>query len=249
MAAAILRNEANPQVQASLGDSRLTGKPAVSADGRRIAYFSNALSNSQGERTLFVRDMAGTQYRQATLSALNGTPVLSPDGEWLAYGSMGSIFKIRASGGEPVRLCKGLRVCEWSRSGEILILSVGGDSGIARVSAEGGEPKILIPSSAAVFVGCQTLPGGKWILCNTTSSSSVHALKGSGETRMLLDRCRDTLYVASGHLVFWRDNVAHVMAFDPASARTAGPEIVLPPPLGGATYLMVTTRALPSRWI
>ncbi len=62
--------------------------PFFHADGRRILYSSNALSDTGREFDLFLVDVdGGVPERVTTAPGFDGFPMFSPDGQWLVFAS------------------------------------------------------------------------------------------------------------------------------------------------------------------
>src|SRR5262245_5656166 len=82
--------------------------PAVSADGRRVAF----VLRQNGNLRLHVETSEGTESRDlASTLAVQGTPCWSPDGKWIVIGGNDpkgdGLFKIPVDGGEAVRIATG----------------------------------------------------------------------------------------------------------------------------------------------
>lgn len=86
--------------------SGLNYGPAVSPDGRRIAFASD---RGGGLFHIWVMDIDGKNPRQVTFGGGENFPHFSPDGKWLIYGDMAignksRVWKIPVDGGVPVAL-------------------------------------------------------------------------------------------------------------------------------------------------
>jgi len=128
---------------------------AISHDGRRIAYiYGNAGS------TLVIRSL--DQFGEIPLTNLGEqprSPFFSPDDKWLGYFSASSnsvgarLMKVAPTGGAPLEIAKvqgNLRGASWGRDNTIVFGSTAGESGLLRVSADGGDPEVLTqPDTAA----------------------------------------------------------------------------------------------------
>ncbi len=72
-----------------------------SPDGRRLAIYAG----SPGDKNIFVVDVAGETAAQLTNGGNNGSPVFSPDGQWIAFISLrnndqADIFIMRPDGSD-----------------------------------------------------------------------------------------------------------------------------------------------------
>ena len=115
----------------------LSSAPAVSPDGRHIAFTA---STASARSKLYVRPLSALDAR-----AIPGTdgaehPFWSPDGRFVAYFTPGKLMKVAIDGGGPVEICaaRAGRGGAWNQAGVIVFSSDMIDSGLSRVSAAGG---------------------------------------------------------------------------------------------------------------
>jgi hypothetical protein len=138
----------------------------ASPDGSRLAF--------QALNKVWVAGSDGLPHRVTpeTFTAPEWTPSWSPDGRWIAFTTWdlpdrGHVWKVAADGGEPVRLTSTAGEYlhpVWSPDGRELLIVRGvreasafiwGDNTgyeIARLPAEGGEPKVVTRASRPMFV-------------------------------------------------------------------------------------------------
>ncbi len=118
---------------------------AVSRDGNTVVFTAN---DSSGDH-LWVRTL--DQPNPRPLADTDGAyqPAISPDGEWVAFVVANHVIrKSRLSGGgvTTVTTTDDLTAAlAWTSNDEIIFERIGSDSGIERVSANGGAPQVLIP--------------------------------------------------------------------------------------------------------
>jgi eukaryotic-like serine/threonine-protein kinase len=190
---------------------------AYSADGARLVFAAN--------NQLFVRALD-----QVEAAPIRGTsespfePVVSPDGQWVAYFATGHLKKIAVGGGAPTTLCEAQAPWGMSWDGDRILFGEGPD-GIFEVSANGGPPKRIIGGKPAEFLHQpHLLPGGQAVLFTIGSASAVidrwssaaiavESLK-TGERKVLVRGGTDAQYVSTGHLLYGRDGVLFANAFD-----------------------------------
>ncbi len=138
---------------------------AISPDGTHIVY------RAGGQAQLVVR--AIDQLEAQPLAGTSGArlPFVSPDGRWIGFFTAAEVKKISITGGPPISLCRlvgGPRGASWGPDDSIIFASNDSTTGLQRVPAGGGEPKVLSTPDAAhgetdhlfPFV----LPGGRAVL-------------------------------------------------------------------------------------
>jgi serine/threonine-protein kinase len=147
----------------------------------------------------------------------------------------GAVKKIAVSGGAAVTICpvdKASRVqgMTWDAGGIVF----GWAKGIMRVSANGGQPEVLVSAKDGELVyGPQVLPGGEWVLFTVATAATtdawdkaqivVQSLKSS-ERKTLVSGGSDGRYLPTGHLVYALGGVLFAVPFDlPRLAVTGGP--------------------------
>jgi serine/threonine-protein kinase len=159
-----------------LPDDQQIGRPgmgvvAVSPDGSRIVYAAN--------RQLYLRSMGDVEARPIAGTDLDAaTPFFSPDGEWVGFYTFGTsqLRKIPIGGGTPQTLCTTdvIRGAHWD--GDTIVFgSVG--SGIMRVSANGGDPEVIVKvSGTEAAYEPQLLDEGRLLLFTLVSGTGRERL-------------------------------------------------------------------------
>jgi eukaryotic-like serine/threonine-protein kinase len=212
--------------------------PALSPDGRRLAFVVSVGETAQ----LWVRslDTLSAQPLAGTDGALY--PFWSPDGEALAFFSMGSLRRIPVIGGSITTLCDApvARGGSWSRDNVIVFASALG--GIHRVSANGGTPTALTQlrreQGEAQHLWPQFLPDGRHFVFVAGSPQQpvdsdanavfVGSLDGSTPHRLFYARDkgfrtwdRNVLY-AAGNLLYRPQADLLAQKFDPSTLTLVG---------------------------
>ena len=189
---------------------------------------------------LYLRSMSDLEARPIPGTQQTGsspfTPVFSPDGQSIAFFSQAdrAVKKIAVSGGAAVTICPvdETRVLgmTWGNAGIVF----GQNKGILRVSANGGQPEVLVSvKDGEVMYGPQVLPGGEWLLFTLATAATadgwdkaqivVQSLKSS-ERKTLVSGGSDGRYLPTGHLVYALGGVLFAVPFDlPRLAVTGGP--------------------------
>jgi serine/threonine-protein kinase len=159
----------------------LTSYPAITPDGRTIAYVAARGTEST---LLYLRDLNSFDARPVPGSAGALEPFFSPDGKWIAFFAQGQLQKAEVAGGAPIRLAEAAYPFggTWSEDQTIVFVASLG-SGLLRVPASGGAVETLTtPDGAAqgyAHVFPQALPGGRnllFTLWGKTRGSAVLSL-------------------------------------------------------------------------
>jgi Tol biopolymer transport system component len=206
---------------------------ALSPDGTRLVYVANSQLYLRSMSDLEARPIAGA----AQVWGAPFAPVFSPDGQSIAFFSQvdGALKKIAVSGGAADtiwRVDDAPRVLgmTWDAGGIVFGLA----KGIMRVSANGGQPEVLVSAKDGELVyGPQVLPGGEWVLFTVASAATtegwdkaqivVQSLKSS-ERKTLVSGGSDARYLPTGHLVYALGGVLFAVPFDLRRlAVTGGP--------------------------
>lgn len=207
------------------------GAMAVSPDGLSVAFIAR---DEDGRRHLWVRRLSSLAARR-----LNGTegadsPFWSPDGRSLAFFAGGKIQRVPLDGGATDTIWSGVtRVYGgyWSPTGDILFTPARA-VGIMRVPASGGTPEPLTETEPGHFghYSPWQLPDGESLLFTrrTGTGNSIMAARSGGEVRQLMEGDSNALYVAPGHILFWRDGGLRTQPFDPDALELYGkPHLVV----------------------
>jgi predicted Ser/Thr protein kinase len=220
------RTSAAPQVlkvsvalpeKVEFGDS----PPAVSPDGRRIAF----VAHSDGKDFLWVRDLDTLLPRM--LAGTDGAdhPFWSPDSRFVGFFADGKLKKIAADGGPAVTLCEaadGGRGGSWSKR-DIILFTPSPSSGVLRVPAAGGSPTVVKKPGRFPWF----LPDGRHFLYIVSGapqgSPELHFadLDSKAEQR-ILEADTNAVYAPPGYLLFMREGSLLAQPFDSSSGKTTG---------------------------
>jgi serine/threonine-protein kinase len=204
---------------------------AISDDGSVIVASTayGLLRRRLGSATF--EPIPGSESRQAGVSG----PAISPDGQWVAYWVAGQIWKVPISGGTAVAVARGTNPLgiDWDESGVVFT----SDNDVFRVSADGGEPEIIVnlePGSSPL--GPQMLPGGNDVLLTIAEGASPDRWErakivvvniASKEQTTLVDGGADARYAPTGHIIFARSGTLLAVPFDLDSKTVSGTPIGL----------------------
>jgi serine/threonine-protein kinase len=199
----------------------------ISRDGTRLAYVAN--------NRIYVRPISQLDARPVT-DAIATAPSpfsvsFSPDGESILFGALsesGPVLKrVPLNGGAASTLAtlegspsySGL-----SSSGDsILLAAAGGNGGILRVGAGGGQlERIVTLEQGEIMHGPQMLPDGKTVLFTVAKNTGVDrwdkaqivAQSLDGGPRRVLVEGSDGRYMKSGHLLYAVGGTVYAARFD-----------------------------------
>ena len=119
----------------------LESAPAVSPDGRRIAF---AASKTGEPPQLFVRNLGELDVRSIAGTQFAQHPFWSPDGTALAFFARGALMRVTLDGGVPVTIARSSgepKGGTWGRDGTILFAPAQIENGLWRVPSSGGTPE------------------------------------------------------------------------------------------------------------
>jgi eukaryotic-like serine/threonine-protein kinase len=220
---------AAPEATRYFSVGRDASPPAISADGRRLAFVATM---PDGKRQLWVRalDSLATQPLAGTEGAAH--PFWSPDGRYIGFFANGKLNRIEAAGGAVLTLCEAPTGFggSWSREG-VIIFAPTNTSPLLQVPSTGGAPSPVteLASGAVSNYWPCFLPDGRHFLflsrILTTGASEQDTINvgslDSKETRPLFQGSSSIAY-AQGHVLFHRAGLLLAQPFDVARLKTVG---------------------------
>jgi eukaryotic-like serine/threonine-protein kinase len=143
-------------------DVGLSGDPALSPDGRMLAYTSDRSGDDHLD--IWVQQVAGGEPLRLTRDAGDDSqPAFSPDGTTIAYRSErdgGALYSVPTLGGQPRFLARQGRFPRYSPDGKLIAFWIGnptgsvGTPGASRlfvIPSGGGEPRQVATQFQAAF--------------------------------------------------------------------------------------------------
>jgi len=211
--------------------------PALSPDGALLAFVAGA--NSQ----IHLRQLNEFEAKPLPGTENSGVSFFSPDGRWLAFVARQErkLKKVPVIGGTALTLCDLDQYAlggSWGADGTIIV-ALGANVGLSRVSAAGGKPELLTkpdPKRGETSHGWpQILPGGQAVIFTAGRRGSFDdgritllSLK-TGEQRVLLEGAGQARYVPTngpekpeGHLVYWRAGSLFAVPFNLKTLQVTG---------------------------
>jgi serine/threonine protein kinase/Tol biopolymer transport system component len=211
--------------------------PAISPDGRRVAYAARRID---GMPMLWVRDLATGEARALPGTEDASQPFWSPDSRDLGFLSGPFLKRVPADGGPIQVVAEGSYGGAWAPDGTI-IFSRGGE--LLRVNtADAGEatPVTKLQGKDWRHDWPSFLPDGRrflfvaklWTRAAETSEQGIYlgSLDDPTSIRRILPDLSSAVYAPPGLLVFVRDGTLTAAPFDLTTGRVTGS----PAPIGGA---------------
>jgi len=196
---------------------------AVSADGKQIVYGTPGGLYLRSVDELEAKLIIGTEKNPVN-------PFFSPDGKWIGYCSTADnkLKKIAISGGASVILCDAVMItgASWNTDNTIVYSETG--KGIMRVSANGGNPELLVKQTGIFLAAPKILPDKKTLLFTDVMPDKnqivVQSLE-SGERKVLIEGGDDAFYLPTGHLVYMIEGILYATPFDLSRLEVYGDTI------------------------
>jgi Tol biopolymer transport system component len=217
-------------VELPAGTSLAGAEVVLSRDGRRIAV----VGTQREHRVIFQRALDQSDFAPVPGTEGAMSPVLSPDGKWVAFFSGGAGAKLRkvpVDGGPVVDIAEGsFGGGAWADDGTI-VYTKDYTSGLWTVPAGGGTPRMLTtPDSLRGELGDwwpQVLPDGDHVLFTAYTSPVARARievvsRRSGDRKVLVEGGVFGRYLPPGYLLYARDGTLFAVAFDARRLEVGG---------------------------
>ena len=224
----VTRLQITPPAAAALTVSGDFRNLAITPDGARVIYVGDA------GRQLFVRAMDALEPTSVYAGAPRG-PFASPDGRWIGFVDSRELKKIPIGGGPAVTIASldapTYRGAAWGADDTIVFATTNPQTGLQRVSAQGGPITILTrPDHArgeADHVWPEWLPESRGVIftivpiAGGSENARLAVLNISTGTRAVLPRAGIPVqFVSTGHLVYATPGTLWALPFDPRRPET-----------------------------
>ncbi|WP_051979179.1 protein kinase domain-containing protein [Edaphobacter aggregans] len=214
---------------------------AISPDGRRLAFVAAALD---GGTALWIRSLAAGAAQQLTGTEGATWPFWSPDSRQVGFFQASKLKSVDPSSGAVQILCDapGGYGGAWNDRGTIIFTGyqmdnrLGGDIGIFKVPASGGEPQLVTKGNApnAPTFWPSALPDGDHFLYFLLGSSKSAQKQGiyvgslsTQESKLISSEIVGNTQFASSRLYYVRDRSLMAQSFDLKRLQLTGrPEAV-----------------------
>src|SRR5262249_31180022 len=199
---------------------------AISPDSTKLVYATLD--------QLYLRQMSEMEARPIQGSSGAGTPMFfSPDGKWIGFWSFSenALKKIPIMGGASITITKCSQPLGVNWTGDQIVWSEAG-KGILRISANGGEPEVLVGLKTEEFAQSpQILDDGKAVLFTLANAATVAGWDAAqivvqtlpkGDRKVVYRRGSDARYMSSGHLIYSLAGNIFAVPFDLKKLETKG---------------------------
>jgi len=201
---------------------------ALSLDGSRMLF----LDGSEGGR-LLLRELTAFNPTTVVLPDhdFTGTPLFSPDGQWICYQAGSQLKRASLSGGAPIvlrdRVPSGVSI---TPTGDVVCQLEPGGALWKQASVAGAQPVQLTTVDEAAgekgHLWPEVLPAGNRVLFTIRTGPSFDdawigfADLTTGQHIVVLKGGTSARYAPSGHLVYARGGTLMAAPFDPVRGQT-----------------------------
>jgi Tol biopolymer transport system component/predicted Ser/Thr protein kinase len=226
----------------------LDGVPALSPDGRRVAF----AATSGGTTSLWIRDLDSLTARALPGTEGASLPFWSPDGKSLGFFAGANLKRTDAMGGSVLTLCEAPngRGGAWNQN-DVILFVPGILSPVFRVSAAGGTPTPLTALSEDELGHRNPwfLPDGRHFLYlaigrgPSGSKRTVYVADLESNERLAIANGANSKveYAAPGYLLFARETTLLAQPFSLSRLQTTGDPVVVAEHI---SYQSIDARAL-----
>jgi Tol biopolymer transport system component len=207
--------------------TQMGAPPAISPDGRRLAFVANLAGRTQ----VWIRSLDSAVAQPLTGTDGADYPFWSPDSRFIGFFAGGKLRKIDASGGPPQVICDAPlgRGGAWNEDG-VIVFAPTAAGPLSRVASAGGIPKpvtTLDVSNGEVYHRSPSfLPDGRrflFLVQGSETSNGIHvgSLDSEGH-RLVLNATSSGVFIAAGYLLFVRERTLMAQRLDVGTLALTG---------------------------
>ena len=207
---------------------------SVAANGSAIAF--SAISD--GVNAVYVRSRQDVSVRAIADSEGGSNPVVSPNGQWVAFYAAGAIRKAPIDGrAVSIGSARDVRGLTWTDD-DMLVFTPDAAAPLVRMSAQGGEQVALstLAQGERTHRWPSALPGGKAVIFSVGTLASPDTYEDSnidavivetGERRTVLKGAAMARYCGNRHLVYAKGSSLFAVSFDPERLMVSGNAVLI----------------------
>jgi eukaryotic-like serine/threonine-protein kinase len=191
------------------------GGAVISPDGSSLVM---PLTDQKSNRSLWIRQLSGGAMRVLSGTEDGSYPFWSPNSRRIGFFASGKLKIVDAAGGvvQTIADAPNGRGGSWSQEGTI-VFAPGIATGLMKISDGGGAatPATTLDKATTTHRFPSFLPDGRHFLLYTDAPSiAIGSLDSPGRVTLLRKENAAAVYVASGHVLFWRDGFIVAQPFD-----------------------------------
>jgi serine/threonine-protein kinase len=222
--------------------------PMLTPDGRVLIFATDRL---------YKRDLGAFSAEPIPGTEGGNTPMISPDGRWVAFFVNGKVKKVSLSGGDPTTIAEvgsSMPGASWGLD-DTIFFSRGWATGLSAIKIDDGQIRQLTEPDRALGERAhwrpRLLPGGQqalftiWMAGSGVNDARVGLLDLKTLKHRALFPGTDAMYLQSGHVLFFHAGVWHIVPFDASAGKTTGDPVTVledalgvPPDGGGSAHLL-----------
>jgi Tol biopolymer transport system component len=226
-----------PPEGAVLSTGAVGGPPALSPDGRSIAF----VAEQSGQQMLWVRALNSLTARLLPGTEGARSPFWSPDGQSLGFFSPDKLKRIDVNGGNLQTLASTpggfIASGAWSTDDKILY-APSNLLNLFFIPASGGQatPATRLEAEDIGHFWPEFLPGGRRFLFSSQARPRVFlGQAGSLDRSVLINGVARAVYTPS-YLLYIRDRSLMAQAFEPSTAKLSGEPVLVAEEIGSDDF-------------
>jgi Tol biopolymer transport system component len=214
------------------GPGEIDGYPAVSPDGRTLAF---AFASDRGVTRLWLHSLDNGQSRELAGTEQAQQPFWSPDGRHLGFFAGGHLRRLEVASGhiQSLATASDPRGGTWTESGTIVFSSTCCNA-LSSIAEAGGQVQPLTALDAGAGETSHrspwALPGGEALLFTVPNGKQpgIYWLSlASGKRVFLRSEVSRAAYDRRGYLLWTREGSLVAQRLDPGTATLSGSIVVL----------------------